>query len=54
MKRNFDLPSWAESSEIVVEVLSPSNTSEEIRNKRNAVFARGAGEFWVCDRKGKI
>jgi len=54
VKRNFDLPSWAESPEIVVEVLSPSNTSDEIRNKRNAVFTRGAAEFWVCDRKGKL
>jgi len=52
VKRNFDLPSWAESPQIVVEVLSPSNAEDEIRNKRNAVFARGAGEFWVCDRKG--
>jgi Uma2 family endonuclease len=47
-----DLPSWAESPEIVVEVRSPSNTGDEIRNKCKAVFARGAGEFWVCDRKG--
>ena len=54
VKRNFDLPSWAESPEIVAEVLSPSNTVDEIRNKRNAVFARGASEFWVCDRKGNL
>jgi Uma2 family endonuclease len=54
VKRNFDLPSWAESPEIVVEVLSPSNAEEEIRNKRNAVFARGAAEFWVCDRQGSV
>ena len=54
VKRNFDLPSWAESPEIVVEVLSPSNAEDEIRNKRIAVFARGAGEFWVCHRKGNL
>lgn len=54
VKRNFDLPSWAESPEIVVEVLSPSNAGEEIRRKREAVFARGAVEFWVCDRKGTL
>lgn len=35
-------------------VLSPSNTGEETRNKRDAVFALGALEFWVCDRKGRI
>lgn len=54
VKRNFDLPSWAESPEIVVEVLSPSNSGDEIRNKRKAVFAEGALEFWVCDQNGKI
>src|SRR5574340_773640 len=54
VKRNFDLPSWAESPEIVIEVLSPSNVSEEIRNKRDAVFARGTREFWVCDRQGRL
>jgi Uma2 family endonuclease len=54
VQRNFDLPSWAESPEIVTEVLSPANSGEEIRNKRSAVFAKGALEFWVCNQKGRI
>ena len=54
VKRNFDRPSWAESPEIIVEVLSPSNTEAEIRRKRRAVFAEGAVEFWVCDRQGNL
>jgi len=54
VKRNFDLPSWAESPEIVTEVLSPANSEAEIRNKRAAVFAKGASEFWVCDQAGRI
>ena len=54
VKRNFDLASWAESPEIVVEVLSASNSDEEIRSKRLAVFAKGACEFWVCDRTGRV
>lgn len=54
VKRNFDLPNWIESPEIVVEVLSPSNNSEEIRKKREAVFGKGATEFWVCDQKGSL
>ena len=54
VKRNFDRPSWAESPEIIVEVLSPSNTEAEIRKKRRAVFAEGAVEFWVCDRQGNL
>ena len=54
VKRNFDRPHWTESPEIVVEVLSPSNSELEIRNKRTAVFAQGASEFWVCDQTGKL
>lgn len=54
VKRNFALTSWAESPEIVVEVLSPANAGDEIRRKREAVFAKGAVEFWVCDRKGAL
>lgn len=54
VKRNFDLPNWAESPEIVVEVLSPSNAVDEIRRKREAIFARGAQEFWICDQKGSL
>ena len=54
VRRNFDLPNWAESPEIVVEVLSLSNDEEEIRKKRDAVFRKGAVEFWVCDRQGVL
>ena len=54
VKRNFDRPSWAESPEIIVEVLSPSNAEAEIRKKRQAVIAEGAVEFWVCDRQGNL
>jgi Uma2 family endonuclease len=54
VQRNFDLASWAESPEIVVGVLSPSNSGEEIRAKRKVVFAQGALEFWVCDQSGKV
>lgn len=54
VERNFDLPSWQESPEIVVEVLSPSNSGKEILNKRKAAFDCGAMEFWVCNEKGRI
>jgi len=54
VKRNFDRASWAESPEIVVEVLSPSNAEKEMSRKRKAVFARGAREFWICDRRGNL
>ncbi len=40
--------------EICVEVRSPGNSSDEMKNKRKLYFASGAGEVWVCDTKGKI
>jgi Uma2 family endonuclease len=36
--------------EICVEVLSPSNTSEEISEKIALCFESGAKEVWICDR----
>lgn len=48
--------------EICVEVHSPGNTNEEMREKRELYFASGALEFWLCqdglmsfyDRNGKL
>jgi Uma2 family endonuclease len=36
--------------EICVEVLSPSNTSEALEQKRTLSFDAGAIEVWICDR----
>ena len=36
--------------EICVEVLSPSNTSEEISEKIALYFESGAREVWICER----
>jgi len=53
-KRNkFDNP-YLESPEIVIEILSPSNTLQEMNEKKELYFARGAREFWVCDEDGAI
>ena len=54
VRRNFDLPSWEESPDVVIEVLSPSNAEAEILKKRTAVFALGAAEFWLCSTKGRL
>jgi Uma2 family endonuclease len=54
VKRNFDRANWSESPEIVVEVLSPSNSGDEIQTKREAIFKKGAQEFWVCGQNGKL
>jgi len=39
---------------ICVEVISPSNTSQEMMNKKKLYFDRGAEEFWLCDKNGDI
>jgi Uma2 family endonuclease len=39
-----------QAPEICVEVLSPSNTSEEISEKIALYFESGAKEAWICDR----
>jgi Uma2 family endonuclease len=38
--------------EICVEVLSPRNTKEEMRTKRELYFEAGADECWICDLAG--
>jgi Uma2 family endonuclease len=40
---------FVKAPEICVEVLSPSNTRREMKEKRSLYFAAGAQEVWVCD-----
>lgn len=40
--------------EICVEVISASNTLEEMLEKKDLYFASGAEEVWVCDAQGKM
>jgi Uma2 family endonuclease len=40
--------------EICVEVLSPSNTVEEMKEKRALYFEAGALEVWLCGLAGKM
>ncbi len=40
--------------EICVEVISSSNTTDEINEKKALYFERGADEVWICNKKGKI
>jgi Uma2 family endonuclease len=40
--------------EVCVEVLSPSNTAAEIREKKALYFEAGAREVWICDQAGTI
>lgn len=45
---------YPEAPEIVVEVLSPSNSPSEMEEKKELYFARGAREFWLCGDDGRM
>lgn len=57
-ERLADLPEDAEASpvmpEIVVEVLSGSNTRAEMEQKRRLYFEARAREVWMCDPEGRL
>ena len=57
-ERWSQIPEDAEASpvapEICIEVLSKSNTSAEIDEKRRLYFDRGALEVWTCDSEGDL
>jgi len=40
--------------EICVEVISPSNSKAEMREKIDLYLAKGAKEVWLCDDSGNI
>ena len=40
--------------EICVEILSASNTSEEMREKAQLFFEKEAQEFWLCTEEGEM
>ncbi|MEO0413753.1 MAG: Uma2 family endonuclease [Verrucomicrobiota bacterium] len=43
---------FVQCPEIVIEILSPSNTKGEIKEKIELYFAGGAEEVWICDNRG--
>ena len=40
--------------ELCIEILSSSNTSDEIEEKKSLYFSSGAREVWICDPQGNI
>ena len=40
--------------EICVEVLSSTNTLDEIDEKRSLYFEQGCKEVWICSKRGKV
>jgi len=51
IKDAYDVPV---APEICVEVRSPTNTDEEIDEKRALYLDAGAEEVWICDETGQI
>ena len=49
----FETP-YTAAPEICVEVVSPSNSTEEIAQKRALYFERGAREVWLCQERGAM
>lgn len=45
---------FSAAPEICIEVLSPSNTRNEIEEKRRLYFEAGANEVWICERDGRL
>jgi Uma2 family endonuclease len=49
-----DRACFTQAPEICVEVISPSNSEEEIREKTGLYFDAGAREVWICGVFGKM
>lgn len=40
--------------EVCIEILSQSNTDDEMEEKKSLYFSKGACEVWICDENGNI
>ena len=47
-------PCYLIAPEICVEVMSPSNSMEQMFERRSLYFEKGAVEFWLCDEDGRM
>lgn len=52
--RAYDHRCFLEAPEICVEVISPSNTAEEMNEKMALYFDAGATEVWFCSEDGTM
>lgn len=52
-KHDYQTP-YTQAPDICVEIVSPSNSDEEIQQKVTLYLAKGAKEVWVCDETGKV
>lgn len=54
LERNRGETPYIEAPDVCVEIKSPSNTDEEMMEKKDLYFAKGAKEFWLCDEDGNL
>lgn len=54
IERNRGHTPYIEAPEVCVEIRSPSNSHEEMMEKKNLYFSKGAEEFWLCDEDGNM
>ncbi len=52
-KYGFDTP-YPEAPEVCVEIISPSNSTQEMQEKMMLYLSKGAKEVWVCDENGLL
>ena len=54
LQRNkYDDP-YQESPEVVIEIISPSNTKKAMKGRMLLFFEKGAKEIWFCDKDGNM
>lgn len=54
LREHTDETPFSKAPEICIEVLSPSNTRQEMLEKSELYFAHGTQEVWLCDEQGNL
>lgn len=52
-KYGFNTP-YSEAPEICIEIVSPSNSDQEMQKKTTPYLSKGAKEVWICDENGLL
>lgn len=52
-ENGLDTP-YQVAPEVCIEIRSPSNTRNEMQEKKDLYLAKGAEEVWVCDEDGLV
>jgi Uma2 family endonuclease len=54
IQRNGESTPYQEAPEICIEIVSPSNSREEMDEKIDLYLSRGAVEVWICQDDGTV